>query len=108
MLVRRVVGHKIENQLEAPLMDGLQQLIEVSQIAKVGIHIAVVSNVVAEIGHGRGVEGRDPYRFDPQLRKVIEPLQDSLKIANAVAICILEGPRINLIKNAVLPPHCCG
>ena len=87
-------------------MDGQKQLIKVIQISKDGIDVAVIGNVIAEIRHRRRVEGRDPHRLDSQLNQVIEPLQDASKITDAVAICILKGPRINLVKNAVLPPGC--
>ena len=90
MLVRRVVGHKIENQLESASMNGLKQLVEVGQGPEDAVDVAVVGDVVAEIGHGRGVEGSDPNRLDAQPGQVIEPLQDALKIADAIAVRVLE------------------
>ena len=71
MLVGGMVGYEIENKLEAAFMDGLQQLIEVGQGSKNAVDIAVVGDVVAEVGHGRRIEGRDPHRFDPQAGEVI-------------------------------------
>ena len=61
-------------------------MVEVGQGAKDGVDVAVVGDVVAEVGHGRGVKGRDPYRLDAQPSQVIEPLQDALKIADAIAV----------------------
>ncbi len=105
MLVGGVIRHEIENQLEAAFMDSPQQLVEVGQGPEDRVDVAVVGDVVAEISHGRGVEGRNPNPLDAQPGQVIQPLQDALKIADAIAVCVLEGARIHLVKNAVLPPH---
>src|SRR5580693_6221486 len=52
MLVGGVVGDKIKDQLETAFMDRPQQLVEVSQGAKDAIDVAVVGDVVPEVGHG--------------------------------------------------------
>ena len=39
--------------------------------------------------------------------QIIEPLEKAWQIANAIAIAVLEGARIDMINPPVLPPCCC-
>jgi hypothetical protein len=99
-----VVGHEVEHQLEAAAVDLRQQGVEVGECAEDGIDGAIVGDVVAEVGHGRDEDGREPYSVDAQRNQVIEALPDAGEVADAVAVCVLERPRVDLIDDAALPP----
>ena len=75
-----------------------------ASVPKSGIDVAVVGDVVAEIGHRRGIDRRDPDRIDAEPDEIIEPRQDAGQIADAVAVRVLKGARIDLIDDAALPP----
>jgi hypothetical protein len=83
-------------------------MIEVREGAEDGIDVAVISDVVAEIRHGRGINGRNPDRIDPEPGDVVEPLANALQVADAVSVRILKGTGIDLVEDAVLPPGCLG
>ena len=80
------------------------QRVEVGQRAEQRIDAAIVGDVVAEIGHRRGEDRRQPDRVDAEPREVIEPLGDALEVADAVAVGVLKRARIDLIEDAVPPP----
>ena len=66
MLVGRVVGHEVEHQLEPARVRCREQRVEIGERAEQRIDVAVVGDVVAEIGHRRGIDRRDPDRVDAE------------------------------------------
>src|SRR5690606_28932803 len=69
---------------------------------------AVVGDVVAEVGHRRGLEGGQPDGVDAEPRQVVEAPADALEIADAVPVRVLVGARIDLVHDAVSPPGALG
>jgi len=109
MLVRGVVGHQIEQQLEAMAVRCIKQRVEIGQRAEQRIDRAVIGDVVAEIGHGRDEDRRQPDGVNTEVGEIRQARNDARKIANAVAVGVLERARINLVENAGLPPvHALG
>ena len=53
---------------------------------KTGIDVRVVAHVVAEVGHRRGVDRREPDRVDAEPCDVGEPREDPVEVADAVAV----------------------
>src|SRR5690606_2811371 len=68
------------------------------------VHIGVVGDVVAEIGHRRREDGRDPDRVDPQPLEVVELRREPRQIPDAIAVAVGEGARIDLVDDPALPP----
>ena len=60
MLVRGVVGHEVDEDLEPSLMRAGNELIEVLQRSVFRIDVAIVGDVIAVVLLRRGIEGRDP------------------------------------------------
>ena len=80
------------------------QRVEIGQRAEDRIDIAVIGDVIAEIGHRRGEKGRQPDRIDAERGDIIEPGGDAGQIANPVAVRIGEAARIDLIDRRAAPP----
>ncbi len=108
VLVGAVVGDEVEDQLQAAGVRGGDQAVEVGERAEEGIDAGVVGDVVAEVGHGRGVERRDPDGLDAELDEVVEPRFDAGEIADAVAVAVLKRTRVDLVDRTVLPPLPCA
>ena len=89
--VRRVVRHEVKDQLHAASMDGCDESVEVAQRAEHRIDVDVVGDIVAEVGHRRGIDRRQPDRVDAEAGKVVEPLLDPAQVADAVTVRVLEG-----------------
>jgi hypothetical protein len=54
-------------------MGGGDQGVEVLQAPEQRIHVAIVAHVIAEVGHGGGVEGREPDCVDAEPGQVVQP-----------------------------------
>ena len=104
MPVGGMIGHQIEDQLQAGAMDRRHQRIEIRHRAEQRIDAAVIRNVVAKVGHRRGKDRRQPDRIDSKRAQIRQPFDDPADIADAVAVGILIGAWIDLIKDAVSPP----
>src|SRR5260370_3283043 len=104
MLVRCVIRHKIHDYANAVLLRFTDQAIEIRERAVERIDGGVIRNVIAEIHQGRRVHRADPDRVDGQVAKIIQLRGNSVDVANAVTIRILEAARIDLVNDSVLPP----
>ena len=67
-----------------------KQVVEIGERAKPRIDAAIIGDVVAEIGHRRGEDGRDPDRVNAEARQIVEPPLDPLEVAYAVAVAVLK------------------
>ena len=103
-----VIGNEIEDDFYFARVRCGNEPVEVFQRSEQRIDIAVVADVVSEIRHRRGIDRRYPDCIDAKPREVIEALAQSLQVANAVAIRVLKGARIDLIDDPVLPPDKIG
>ena len=110
MAIAGVVGNDVKDDLDAALSGLANQLIDVPQITKSWLDVAVIGDVVAEVGIRRNRDRAQPDGIDAQPLEVIEPSDDAGKIADAITVRVLEGTRINLIDDPVAPPlarrHC--
>ncbi len=105
MLVGRMIGNEIEQQLEPAGVDRRKQPVEAGEITKDWIDAAIVSDVVSEIRHGRGINRRQPDRIDAKVGEIIQPRLDSGKVAHAIRIAILKRSGVDLIDHPALPPR---
>jgi hypothetical protein len=104
VLVAGVVRHVVDQHAQPAVVRRREQLIEVGQRAEDGVDIGVVRHVVAEVGHGGRIEGRDPDGVDPEPCQVVEPPRDACQVTGPAAGRVGEGARIDLVDDACLPP----
>ena len=72
VLVGGVVGDPVEDDPDAAGVGIGQEAVEVIEGPEEGVDGAVVADVVAEVGHRRPVERREPQRVDAEPREVVE------------------------------------
>src|SRR3977135_2939031 len=77
-----------------------KQIDEIGERAKARIDAAIVDDIIAKIGHRRGID-----RVDAEAGQIVESPLDPLKVAHAVAVRVLKGARVDLIDHARLPPE---
>src|ERR1700674_919141 len=82
-----------------------EQVIEFDQAAEKGVDVAVIRDVVTEIGYWRRIDRRYPNGVDTQPDEMIEAIDNAFQVADAIAVAVLEGARIDLIDNPRLPPR---
>src|SRR5471032_2537694 len=105
MLVGGMIGDKIEQHLQAQFVRMCHEPVEVAERPEHWRDGAIVGDVVAEVGHGRWVDRRDPYGVYAKRAEVVQTRRDARKIANAVTVFDLERSRIDLVNHASLPPR---
>ena len=80
------------------------QRIEIGQRAEHRIDIVVIGDVIAEILHRRGEEGRNPDCIGAKAGNMRQARGDALQVADAVAVGVLIGARIDLVDHRATPP----
>src|SRR5262249_16023305 len=96
--------HEVEDDANAALMQCRHQPVEVGKRAEERIDVEIVGDVVAEIGHRRGIDRRDPDGVDPEPVEIIDAIEGAVQVADAVTIAVLKGARIDLIDDGLPPP----
>ena len=86
MLVGAVRIDLVDDDLEPERVRALDQRVEVGERAEHRIDVAIIGDVVAEVAHRRGEEGRQPDRVDAEARDIIELRGDARQVADAVAV----------------------
>jgi hypothetical protein len=77
MPVGTVVRDIIQDNLKTPFVGRSHQCVEVSQRTEKRVDICEIGHIVTEVGHRRGVNGRQPKRIDTQPLQVIESLNEA-------------------------------
>ncbi len=81
------------------------ELDEIAERAVAGIDAVIVGDVVAVIAARRGLERHQPDRGDAEPVQIVEPAQQALEIADAVAVGVHIGADGEAIDHAVLVPE---
>ena len=111
VLVGSVVDDQVHHELDAVLVRGFEQLIEVFHGAELGHDGTVVGDVVAVVVVRGSVDGGEPQHLNTQIGEVRNLLGDTGQVTDAVAVGVVEGAGVDLVNNGFLPPlglgrHC--
>ena len=106
VLVGGVVDDEVDDEAHVALLDAGEHGVEVGHGAELGHDFAVVADVVAVVGVGGVVVGAEPDDVDAELLEVVELGGDAGEVADAVAVGVLEGARVDLVDDGFFPP--CG
>ena len=98
MLVRRVVDHQVQQDLEAQLMGPVQDLFELIQGPVVRVDIFIVGNIIAVIRIGRWIDGAEPDGVHPQGFYVVQLVINPVEVSDPVAVAVAKAPDPDLIK----------
>jgi hypothetical protein len=103
-----VVGHPVDDHAQAARARLGDELVEVGERAEARVDVGVVGDVVAEVGHRRGVERRQPDAPDAKGRRgpgeVVEPSGDAAQVAHPVAVGVAEAAGVDLVDRIAAPP----
>ena len=105
MLVRRVVHDEVDDDPDPPIARGADQLDEVAVRADPLVDAVEVRDVVAVVTVGGGVEGHQPEARHPELREVVDALDQPDDVALAVAAPVQERLDVEAVDDRRLPPH---
>jgi len=90
MPVARVVGYEVEQHPDVAPAGLGNEGIQVPLRAEVGMDRPVVGNVVAPIRVGRRHRRVQPDPVDSEPRKIVQPFDDPLQVADPVAVGVHE------------------
>lgn len=102
--VTRVIWHKVQNDLDAQCVGFAEQFFQIFICAEDWVDWVEIGDVIAKIDHWRFEAGTQPSAANAQLLQMIQFRDDTLNIADAIAVAVLERAWVNLIKDGVLPP----
>ena len=110
MPIGGVSRDEVDDDVDLATMRLGEEPVEIGEIPEGRVDVAVVRNVVAEVGHRRAVERREPDPVDAErswraVVQVIEARGDAGEVADPVAIRVLERAGIDLVEDALAPPR---
>ncbi len=105
MLVRSVVDDEFGDDAEAALLGLLDEALEVLHRAEIGIDVAIITDVVAVVAAGRGIERQQPQRGDAELLQIAEFFRQPGEVADAVIVAVGKRLDMQLVDDRVLVPE---
>lgn len=78
--------------------------VEIGERAEHRIDPAVIGDVIAEIAHRRGEEGREPDRVGAERRNMIEMRGNARQVADPIAVRVRIAARVDLVDHRAAPP----
>src|SRR2546430_14426261 len=112
MLIGSMIDDEIDDDPDAALLAAMGEFDKIAERAVARIDAVVVRDVVAVVSAGRRLERHQPDRGDAEPVQIVEAPQQSLEIANAIAIRVHIGADRKAVDDAVLIPevvnHGCG
>ena len=104
VFIRRMIDDQIHDDLDSAFVCGRQQRVKVRHRTKFVHNILIVADVVSVVVIGGLIHRREPDHVDPQIFQIVQPADDSLQVADAVAVAVHKAARINLINHRFFPP----
>ena len=105
MRIGGVVDDEVDDDADAALPAAMGELDKVAERAVARIDAVIVRDVVAVVLAGRRLERHQPDRGDAEALQIIQPAQQALEIADAVAVGVHIGADGETIEYAVLVPE---
>ena len=99
-----VRDYLVDHDLEAKLVGPGDEPVEILQRAEQRVNRAIILDIIAKILHRRFEERAEPDGVNAEICNVVEVRGNAVEIANAVAIGVGEGARVNLVNDRAAPP----
>ena len=104
VLIGCMIHNQLDHHLKASLVRRGQKLLEVLDGSVTGVDTQVVRDIVAVILERRRKEREKPEAGDAQVLKVIELLDQTLKVSDSVAIAVKKSPNVKLVDDGIFIP----
>ncbi len=105
MLVRGVIDDQLGHDPDVATMRLVEKSLEILDRPELRIDRLVLRDVVAVVPERRGVERQQPQTVDAERFDVVELVQQTDEIAEAIAIAVAKGFDVELIDNCILIPE---
>ncbi len=104
MIPGSVSGHQIQHHMYIAAVRLFKQTFQVRVGSVPGSHLSVIGDIVSRIQKRRLKAGIQPQGIASKLLDIVQMIDNSLDITDAVCVCIRKGLGINLIKYCVFQP----
>ena len=104
VLLRGVAGNQVEEDMNPLLVRFFEEVDRVVIGSVAGRNQLVISHIVSRVFEGGVEAGVDPEGIRAQVLDVIELLDDSLQIPDAVPVRIVEGLGVDFVEYRVIEP----
>ena len=105
MLVGGVIHHHLDDHPQTAIVRAVQECLEILESAVAGMNGVIIRDVIAIIAKRRGIKGQQPDGVDAQLLQIIEALRQARKVADAVAVAVIERAHVQLVNDGVFVPQ---
>ncbi len=100
-----MVGHPVDHQPKTAPVALLEESVEAVEVPEERVHVAVVSDVVAEVSHRGWVERCDPDGVHAEgAAEMVELRSDPVEVSDTVTIGVGEAADVDLVHDGPLPP----
>ena len=93
-----MVNHQLSYYFQVALVRFLQQYFKFFYIAIRWVDAVIIGNVVPIVAQGRRVKGKYPHGGYAQFLQVVQLSQQPLEVANTIAIAIVKGFNVQVMK----------
>src|SRR5689334_19120442 len=105
MLIGSMIEHQFSDYSQAAAMRLAQKSLELGQGPAVGMNLQVAGDVVAVIAHRRRVKRQQPEGIDAERLEIIQLRGEARKIADTVAVAVVERTDAEFVEDGVLIPR---
>jgi hypothetical protein len=105
MLIRGVVDDELGDHLDVASVRGLHEGLEILDAPVGRIDRFVLADVVAVVSERRGIERQDPDARDAQRLDIVELLDQTAEVTEAVGISVPKALDVDLVDDSVLVPE---
>ena len=105
MLIAGVIHHQFDHHLQAAMMSGVEERLEIAQRSIRWVDVGVIGDVVSIVAQWRWEEWQEPDAGDSQVLQIIETRQQSREITDAIVIRIRKRANVEFIDNRILVPE---
>src|SRR3982750_4442141 len=103
-----MINDQLGDDPQSALMRGVEKRLKIFERSVVRVDIEIIGDVVAVVAQWRWIKGQEPDGVNAELLKIIELLDQPAKIADAVAVAVMECFDVQLINDRVFVPKRIG
>src|SRR6266550_2679074 len=103
-----MINDQLCDDAQPALMRGVEERAKIVECSIVWINVVIIGDVVAVVAQRRWIKGQEPDGGNAELLEIIELLDQAAKIADAVAIAVMEGLDVQLVNDRVFVPKRIG
>ncbi len=105
VLVGGVVDDEVDDDADAAITGGAQQLDEIAMRAQPRIDPVEVGDVVAVVAVGARVERHEPQARHAEVGEIVDALREAGEVAHPVAVAVEERLDVEAVDDRGLPPQ---